>query len=168
MTVRSHIRKTLLASLIVLAVGGFLLHLRVHPFVPLAKNSSKIVPFISDILSIVLVPVLFYFRRSLSYGYVLNGMLVILGTITMADFAIEKFQPPVTFEGVILKTTLSDIAILWGKFFVGKALFDLETFGYDVAMEKKGKTYRYPNYGWWFIHLGVIALVYYLGGLLWR
>ena len=168
MTVRSYVRKTLFASLVALAIGGFLLHLRVHPFVPLAKNSAKLVPFISGILSIVVVPVLFAFRKTLSYGYVLNGMLVILGTITMADFSIDMATRPVTLEGVILRSTLADIAILWGKFFVGKALFDLETFGYDATQEKRGVTHRYPNYGWWAVHLGVIALVYYLGQILWR
>jgi len=91
-----------------------------------------------------------------------------LGTVLMADFTIGTFQGPVTFEAVIFKSTIADIAILWGKFFVGKALFDLEMFGYDATQEKRGVTYRYPNYGWWLVHLGVIALVYYLGKTLWR
>jgi hypothetical protein len=93
---------------------------------------------------------------------------VMLGTVAMIDIGIDKLPRPVTFEGVVLRMTIADVAILWGKFFVGKALFDLETFGYDTVKEKKGRTYRYPNYGWWFIHLGVIALVFYLGKLLWR
>jgi hypothetical protein len=74
----------------------------------------------------------------------------------------------VTVKAVLLTTTLADILILWGKFFIGKALFDLEFFGYDAAKEKKGVSYRYPNMGWWFIHLVTVSIVYYLGFMLWR
>ena len=55
----------------------------------------------------------------------------------------------------------------WGKFFVGKALFELETFGYDPNRPKAGLTYRYPNMGWWLIHLVAVSLLYYLGNRLW-
>ena len=54
------------------------------------------------------------------------------------------------------------------EFFVGKALFDLEFFGYDATRPKKGVTYRYPHLGWWLIHFVLVALVYYLGNRLWR
>jgi hypothetical protein len=62
---------------------------------------------------------------------------------------------------------LIDILIAWGKFFVGKALFELETFGYDATRPKTGITYRYPNRGWWLIHLTAVSFVYYLGNRLW-
>jgi hypothetical protein len=29
-------------------------------------------------------------------------------------------------------------------------------------------TYRYPNMGWWMIHLIGISLVYFLGNYFWR
>jgi hypothetical protein len=63
---------------------------------------------------------------------------------------------------------LADILILWGKFFIGKALFELETFGYDQNKLKVGITYRYPNMGWWMIHRIAISLVYFLGNHFWR
>jgi hypothetical protein len=112
--------------------------------------------------------VLFFFRKTISYGYVLNGFLVIVGTIAMAHFAIAQWPTPTTLGSIIFKTTLADIAILWSKFFVGKALFDLETFGYDPNKAKKGRTYRYPHLGWWLIHLAAISLVYVIGNLVWR
>jgi hypothetical protein len=73
-----------------------------------------------------------------------------------------------TIDKVILKTTVADILIAWGRFFVGKALFDLEILGYDLVREKKGISYRYPNLGWWAIHLVAVSLVYGAGNLLWR
>jgi hypothetical protein len=165
MTVRTYVKSTLLASLVALALGGFLLHLRIHPF---THSPSKLIPFVSGLLSLVLVPLLFSFRKTLSYGYVLNGMLVILGTVAMAHFSISNWPKPVSVGAILLKTTLADIALLWGKFFVGKALFDLELYGYDRDQAKKGITCRYPNYGWWMVHLVVLSLVYYLGHLVWR
>ena len=165
MSIRSYIKSTLIVALVALAIGGFLLHTRIHPF---AKNSSNFVPFISGVLSIVIVPLLFSSKKTLSYGYVLNGMLVILGTVVMAHFSIVHWPKPFSIGTIFLNTTLADIALLWGKFFVGKALFELESHGYDAEHVKKGVFYRYPNYGWWLVHLVVISLVYYLGNLIWR
>jgi hypothetical protein len=51
---------------------------------------------------------------------------------------------------------------------IGKPLFELEFYGYDPAREKGKKTYRYPNLGWWIIHLAAISLTYWLGHFLWR
>ncbi len=165
MTVRSYIKSALLAALVALAIGGFLLHARVHP---IARNSSNFVPFISGILSIIIVPLLFSSKRTVSYGYVINGMLVILGTVAMSHFTIVHWPKPFTFPALLFQTTLADIALLWGKFFVGKALFELELRGYDADEVKKGIFHRYPNYGWWLVHLAVISSVYLLGHLIWR
>ncbi|HYA42764.1 MAG TPA: hypothetical protein VEF34_15780 [Syntrophobacteraceae bacterium] len=63
---------------------------------------------------------------------------------------------------------MPDIAVLWTRFFIGKALFDLEIFGYDSGRNKTGATYRYPNTGWRFVHLGAVSVVYAPGGWLWR
>jgi len=165
LSIRSYIKTTLIAALVALAIGGFLLHARIHPF---TKNSSNFVPFISGILSIIIVPLLFSYKKTLSYGYVLNGMLAILGTVVMAHFTIVYWPKPLTITSILLQTTLADIVLLWGKFFVGKALFELESRGYDAATVKKGIFYRYPNYGWWLVHLVVISLIYSLGHLIWR
>jgi hypothetical protein len=155
----------LLVGLVTLSIGGLMLHSRIHP---VKTNRSNLVPVVSCVLSILVVPSLFCFRKTISYGYVLNGFLVIIGTITMAHFSIAHWPNPATISAIILNTLLADILILWGKFFIGKSLFDLEFFGYDDVREKKGKTYRYPNMGWWLVHLVAISVVYYLGFLLWR
>lgn len=165
MSVKSYVKSTLIAALVVLAVGGFLLHTRVHP---VSRSWSNLVPLVAGVLSIAAVPLLFSFRKTVSYGYTLNGMLAIIGTVVMAHFSIVHLPKPITIPAIVFQTTLADIALLWGKFLVGKALFDLETFGYDPAREKKGKFLRYPNYGWWLVHLAAIALVYFLGKLIWR
>jgi hypothetical protein len=46
------------------------------------------VPFIVGILTVVFVPILFYFRKTLNLAYLINGFAVIIGTIAMAHFAL--------------------------------------------------------------------------------
>lgn len=165
MTNRIYVKLTLLGALIALSVGGFLLHVHIHP---VAQNSSNIVPVISCVLSIIVVPLLFSFRKTIAYGYVLNGFLVIIATVTMSHFAIVHWPSPATLKGIILNTTLADILIVGSKFFIGKSLFDLATYGYDPDKVRQGETYRYPNMGWWLVHLVAISIVYFLGNVLWR
>jgi len=165
MTIRAYIKTMLLVGLVTLSIGGILLHSRIHP---IKTNYSNLVPAISCILSILVVPTLFCFRKTIAYGYVLNGFLVIVGTITMAHFSIAHWPNPLTLQAIFMNTLLADILILWGKFFIGKSIFDLEFLGYEATREKRGITYRYPNMGWWLIHLAAVSIVYYIGFMLWR
>ena len=109
----------------------------------------------------------FFCPRYEQYGYVLNGMLVIIGTITMAHFSYAKLPVPLTAGSLLLKTTLADILLLSAKFALGKALFDLKMSS-DLSAEKAGISWRYPNMGWWWAHLAGIFAVYSAGHLLWR
>ncbi len=165
MTMRTYVRSTLLGALIILSLTGFMIHTHVH-FI--AQNLSFITPIVAGILSIIVVPILFWSKETLAYGYVLNGFLCIIGTVTMAHFAIARWSAPTSPPDILLRGMVIDILIVWGKFLVGKALFELETFGYAPDRPKAGISYRYPNMGWWLIHLTVISLVYFLGHLLWR
>lgn len=164
MTVKTFIKSTLISAIVVMSIGGLFLHLRIHPF---AKNPSNLVPVITGFMSIIAVPLLFSFKRTASYAYVLNGMLVIIGTVTMGHFSIAHFPNEITVSSMLLNTLLGDILILWGVFFIGKAIFDLEFFGDHPDMRKTGKSFRYPNYGWWAVHLAAISFVYALGHMLW-
>lgn len=156
---------TLLSGLVILALGGWLLHFSYHP--PLARGSN-LVPFIAGITSIIIVPILFWFRSTAAYAYVINGFLVILGTITMAHFSIAVFHYPFTVEKLFLKTMLPDILMLWSRFAFGKALFDLELLNASTDVVPKGRYFRYPNNGWWLVHLVTLSIVYALGNILWR
>jgi hypothetical protein len=160
MTRKTYLKLTLLTGLVVLALGGWLLHLRFHP--PLA-DADNLVPFVTGIVSIVIIPLLFWFRSTAAYAYVINGFMVIIGTITMAHFGIVKMNSPLAL--------LPDIAILWGNFFVGKALFDLEFLNNAVDPQPRPtfwRYFRYPNNGWWLVHLVAWSAVYALGHILWR
>ena len=165
MNARKMIKMTLVAGLLFLALGGLLLHLRIHP---LTKNDDNIVPVICGTVSVFVLPLLFWFRSTVSLAYVINGFLVIIGTITMAHFSITSFKDPITPVNIILNTTFADIIVLWGKFAVGKAIFGLEFLKLDTDTATKGRFFRYPNMGWWWAHLFALALVYTLGNIFWK
>jgi len=159
------IKAALIASLFFLALGGWLLHLRIHP---IAKDIDNVIPFILGIGSVFCLPLLFWFRPTIVLAYIINGFLVIIGTILMAHFSIIHFKGPITPANIILNTLLADIAILWSKFAVGKALFDLEFLKSDTDVVAQGRFFRYPNMGWWGAHLFALAAVYALGNIFWR
>ena len=193
MSVRTYVKTILLAALIVLGLGGLLLHLRIHP---VSQNPSNLVAVICGVLGVVLVPTLFCFRKTIHYGYVLNGFIVIVGTIVMAHYSIVRRPTPVTLKTIVLGTTLADILILWGKFFVGKATLrpgvlrlrcDPPEEGYHVPLSASGVVadpfragrpgllsrpsvmeagmtqFRMFTIHWWMLHLVALALFFYLG-----
>jgi hypothetical protein len=147
MTQKTNLRITLLAALWFLALGGWGLHWFIHP--P-AKEITNLIPFYAGLLSVIIVPLLFSFKTTVPYGYVLNGMLAIIGTITMAKYKL-----------------IPDIVILWGKFLLGKALFDLQLFKSDEALHRQGRFWRYPNLGWWYVHTAGLTVVFLLGYYYW-
>ena len=165
MNKKKMIKATLVASLFLLAAGGWLLHLRIHP---ISKDTNNFIPLISGAISVFCLPFLFWFRPTITLAYIINGFLAIIGTITMAHFSIAHFQGPLTPVNIILNSTLADIAVLWGKFGVGKALFDLEYLRSETDTAPKGRFFRYPNTGWWWAHLFALALVYSLGVIFWK
>jgi len=159
------VKYALLCCLFFLGLGGWLLHLRIHP--P-SGSAHNYIPFITGIISVFFLSGLFAFRKTLALGYILNGFFVILGTITMAHFSIAHFKGPVTFSGIFLNTTLADISMLWGKFAAGKALFGLEFLKTDADPAPRGRFFRYPNMGWWWVHLAAISAIYTAGNILWK
>ena len=64
------------------------------------------------------------------YGFLLNGLIVIYGTVFMAHFSIAQLTGQhLPLQAGLLKSLLPDIAILWADFFLGKALYDLQLKG---------------------------------------
>ena len=165
MTKKNSIKATLIAGLFFLALGGWLLHLRIHS--P-AKDADNYIPFVTGLVSVFFLPVLFWFKRTAALAYILNGFSVIIGTITMAQFSIVHFQGTVSPSNILINTTLADTAILWGKFALGFALFKLEFLKTETDPAPKGRFFRYPNMGWWWAHLAGLSIIYTLGNILWK
>ena len=127
-------KRILLLTLLILAVSGLFLHYRIHNFlVPDRSNpgivifdATKFLSFIFPVIDVVVVTLLFTSRKTAVYGYLLNGLIVIYGTIFMAHFSIAEISAKaIPSSAWLLKSTLPDIGIAWADFFVGKALYDL-------------------------------------------
>ncbi|MDD5170237.1 MAG: hypothetical protein PHN75_15580 [Syntrophales bacterium] len=165
MTQKQNIRILLIFSLCCISLGGLMLHFRIHPPGELPGN---IIPTAAGLISILIIIPLFCFRRTAAYAYVLNGMIVIIGTIGMFHFSLRHLPPVLTFQAIIFKSLLADIIVLWGKFAVGKALFELDLLKKAEDAARSGRYFRYPNMGWWWVHLAALSIVYTLGNQLWR
>jgi hypothetical protein len=127
-------KNTLLIALFLLALSGLMLHYRIHNFMIADKltpgnflfDPTKFLATLFPLVDVILVTALFMSRKTAGYGYLLNGLIVIYGTIFMAHFSIsEMIAKSIPLSSMLLKSTLPDIGIAWGDFFIGKALYDL-------------------------------------------
>jgi hypothetical protein len=131
-------KRTLLLTLFLLALAGLLLHYRIHNFMVHDRihpevvhfDDTKFLSFIFPLADVFLVTFLFMRRSTAAYAYLLNGLIVIYGTVFMAHFSIAEIAAKsVPMSDWLLKSTLPDITIAWADFFAGKALYDLYTKG---------------------------------------
>jgi hypothetical protein len=150
-----------------ISLGGFIMHSRGHP---VTSAHANILPFLAGIASILVLPLMFLNKKLISFAFLTNGMFAIIGTISMIHFAIVTLPRGANLSFIIMKTTLPDVLILWAVFLIGKQIFDLETTNANnlEAPKNKGKFIRFPNMGYWLIHLGALSMVYFLGHILWR
>jgi hypothetical protein len=163
---KDNLRLILILAILFLALGGWLLHLRIHP---IAKDAEHYIPAVAGFISVIIIPLLFIFRSTTPFAYLLNGMTVIIGTITMTYFSIETPPPVWTLQTILLGTCLPDILMLWGKFVVGKALFEMEiTINHPEDTVRSGKFFRFPNMGFWFAHVVALTAVYIIGKYFWK
>lgn len=126
-------KNTLFPALVLLSLAGFMLHVRIHFFMipdPLHKgltvfDGKFFFASTFSMIDLLAVSVLFFSRKTAVYGYLLNGMIAIYGTIFMAHYSIaEILAKSIPMQDMLLKSTLPDIAIAWVDFLIGKALFD--------------------------------------------
>lgn len=155
MIFKKEIRKPILA-LLLLSLGGWMLHFRIHP---ISGNPSNFVPFILGIIDIVITPLLFNYKETVIMAYLINGLGVIIGAIAMATFSLSALPDPLTFTSIIFKTTLADILILFSKLFIGQMVL---LHFYHTGL---GRMFT-PS--WWIRHFCYLSIVYSLGHFLWR
>ena len=155
---------SLIVGFVLMALGGWMLHFRIHH---LAQNSANYIPFICGILSTIVITVLFCYRKTVPLAYLANGIFVIIGTVTMAHFSLAHLKGDYSFYTLVFTTLFCDILTLWVRFIIGKAVFELEFF----AMESDapgGKYWRYPALGFWIVHIAAISVIYGIGHLIGR
>jgi hypothetical protein len=134
-------RRALFVALLLCALAGLMLHYRIHNFMiqdPLHPgrmifDSTRFLSFIFPLVDVILVTALFLSRRTAVYGYLLNGLIVIYGTLFMAQFSIaELLAKSIPPQQWLLKSTLPDIALAWVDFFIGYSLYQLTISGKET------------------------------------
>ena len=123
----------LLGALVLMALAALMLHLRIHPFLAPDKanpeelifRGSYVAASLLPLMDLVLVTALFCARRTAVYGHLLNGLIVVYGTVLMSHFMIAKLGPAGAplMDWLLWKSTLPDIALAWADFFVGALLY---------------------------------------------
>jgi hypothetical protein len=126
-------RRPLLVALVLLAAAALALHYLAHPIlVPDAEHpgqqlfrGSFVAASLLPLIDLVVVTALFTRRSTAPLAFLLNGVLVIYGTVLMGHFGIVGLTTP-TPKPVswVLRSMIIDLAIVWVDFLIGKALFD--------------------------------------------
>ncbi len=160
----SHKKETtgLIAALALVSLGGWLLHYRIHSVVPDAagiREAENFVPFSVGLVSVLLTPVLLWFRRTLILGYLLNGMSAVIGMVLMTYVSVEGLQAPLTLGSVFTRTLLPDVLIAFAKLFIGQRIL--------LTYLPSGMGRMFTP-GWWTRHIIYISVVFTLGHLIWR
>jgi hypothetical protein len=129
-------RKALLAALFLLALAASVLHLGAHPILMPDKAHPGVTIFRASfvaaaalpLLDLLVVTWLFSARRTAALGFLINGVIVIYGTVLMGHFAIVSLAAlagkAATLTDYLFKSMFLDIAIAWADFFIGKALYE--------------------------------------------
>lgn len=162
--VTSHKKETtgLILALALVSLGGWLLHFRIHPVVPDAagiREARNFVPFSVGLVSILLVPVLLWLRRTLILGYLLNGMGAVTGTVLMTYFSLTMLRHPVTLAGIFTGTILADVFIAFAKLFIGQRIL--------LTYLPSGMGRMFTGW-WWTRHFVYISVIFTLGHFIWR
>jgi hypothetical protein len=152
-------RSALLWALAALSLSGWLMHIRIHP---LEMGLVMVIPLAAASADVVLVTLLFLSRSTARLAYLLNGLFVIYGLITMSHFALAQGAGAAPLHGLAL--TLPVSVILFADFLIGKALFD----GYWAEARAEVRPWQFLAPGWWVVHFVLIPTVYSVGHIVWK
>jgi hypothetical protein len=80
-------RAALLGALVLLALAGAL----VHPRLPSGALANQIASGAISLIDLIVVTALFMRRKTALYGYLLNGIFTLYGTVMMANYSIVRY-----------------------------------------------------------------------------
>ena len=95
-----------------IAMGGLLLHTRVHP---LSKDAFNVFAIGFGVFNSFILPGMFFFRRLMPWAYVINATSVVVGVTTMTWYSVVNWTVPLTIWNILLYSTLADSLILMAK-----------------------------------------------------
>ncbi|MCL5036331.1 MAG: hypothetical protein M1269_04345 [Chloroflexi bacterium] len=159
-----HVRNNLIFTLFLISLGGLTIHLLVHP--PVVKGNIewvRMIPSLADLVTMFLITLLFLKKETAPWAELLTGLTVIFGILLMSRYSLSQWHPDMPISVALLNSTLANSIILFGKFMVGKTIFESY---YPERVPNNWKwptTIRFLYNGWWVIHFVLISLVYSIG-----
>ncbi len=99
-------------GLFCMALGGFLLHYRVHP--P-AKDAFNLIGVLFPLFNTLILPFMFLNRRTMTWAYLINATSVVVGVVVMTWFSVANWKDPISLYTILFHSTLADSLILMGK-----------------------------------------------------
>ncbi|MBM4328652.1 MAG: hypothetical protein FJ118_15985 [Deltaproteobacteria bacterium] len=116
-------------ALVALALGGMIVHYKLHP---LEAELTHVWPFAFSVADLLVVSLLFAFKSTAVWGLLLNSFLAMLGIIMMTDLGVMSvvngwvkvgfFQNPIAWMG---DTMVSSVATTFTDFLAGLALYSV-------------------------------------------
>ena len=167
-TVTGRVRVMAIAGIVLLGLGGFLIHYRAHWFVQKgAFVPYGLAPLCAAVISILVVPWLFASGRRSDLAQLLNGMTAIFGVIMMTHIMIAHANPEHLAKSIFVTGTIPDSLLAAGKWALGQLLFEFDADrlaqrGFDDP-SKRAAWWRFLRPGWWGIHLAAMGGVYTAG-----
>lgn len=151
-----------IAAIVLISLGGLLLHLRLHPisFDPAEpSNPALFLPLAAGVLSVAVTPILLAFPRTFVAGYLWNGMSVVVGAITMTALSVSSPPSPLSAGTILLGTMLPSVLLLLSKLFLGEIV---------LRRYHPGGMGRFFTAWWWIRHFVYLSVVFSIGRLAWR
>lgn len=106
-------------GLFCMALGGFLLHYRIHP--P-SKDAFNLIGVLFPLFNALILPFMFLHRKTVPWAYVINVTSVVAGVTAMTWFSIANWKDPLTLYNLVFQSTLADSLILMGKLPLGHVI----------------------------------------------
>jgi hypothetical protein len=113
-----------IAALILLSLGGLLLHAGIHPVPSPGSpgNHANLIPFVLGIAGVLIVPLLLSRKRTWLAGYLINGFSVVLGTVLMAYYGASGWSGIPGLSTLLLDSMLASILLMMPKLMIGQRI----------------------------------------------
>ncbi|RJR20269.1 MAG: hypothetical protein C4581_03560 [Nitrospiraceae bacterium] len=102
----------LIALHMLISLAGVLIHIKLH------HPSESIYYWWASplsVFSLLVIPVLYSRTSTVAWGFMLTAGTIIFGTIGMFYFSLMTLEGPLTLSGILFKSALPAIIILWIK-----------------------------------------------------
>ena len=126
--------KLLIIAHICISLGGFLIHLRLHP-----PGQSLYFWWAAPVsaFSVIVLPFLFAGRSTVGWGYMLNAGTVLIGLVGMAYFSVLKAVWPMTLSFIFRDSLLPYMFVLLAKLAIAHVIL-VEMHSQSIQREDRG------------------------------